>query len=86
MAKIDREAYKRIKEATEQKILVDRPIRDIAKEFGVSPGSVSKIKCSKDWTDFKKTNLVRTLGQYGFTADEVAVFLRIEQRKRGEWL
>lgn len=84
MAKIDREAYKRIKEATEQKILVDRPIRDIAKEFDVSVSLVSKIKCSKDWTDFKKTTLVRTLEQYGLTADEVVAYLQIKQRKTGE--
>ena len=63
--------YDEIKKATQEKVLVDRPIRDIAKEFGISQGYVSKIKHSRSYLDFRAKALKQNLKRYGFTEENI---------------
>ena len=75
MKQLNREKYEEIKKATTEKILIDRPIRDIAEDFGISPSTVVKIKRSNGWADFKISSIKSTLRRYGVTDDELSRFL-----------
>ena len=63
--------YDEIKRATQEKILVDRPVRDVAKQFGISSGYVSKVKHSKSYLDFRTSALKQNLKRYGFTEENI---------------
>lgn len=73
------ERYNAIKKATQEKIMIDRPINDIAKEFGVSSGWVSKIKHSKNFLDFKSRGFRSYLSKYGISDKRIDEFLSIAQ-------